>query len=138
MSFSRRQAIGALSAGVAAITLPGCSKLAVETSTSAEPLFPQGEAQVTALLDSIGENLLSLSPESATSLGIDVGARAHLRAKLSDRSQAGQDRIAATLRADLGRADAVDTAALTHSTRTSIEVVKSAYRVALDGFGQPF
>ena len=129
LSFSRRQAIGALSAGVAAIALPAGRAFAQA---------PAGEAQATALLDSIGENLLALSPESATSLGIDTGARAVLRSRLADRSKAGQDRIAATLRADLARAEAVDTAALSHSTRTSVEVVKSAYRVALDGFAQPY
>ena len=127
LSFSRRQALGLLSAGVATIAV-----------SPARAFAQAPAAQVTALLDSIGENLLALSPESATSLGIDTGARAHLRSRLSDRSQAGQDRIAATLRADLARAEAVDTSALTHSTRTSVEVVKSAYRVALDGFAQPY
>ncbi|HET9397332.1 MAG TPA: DUF885 domain-containing protein, partial [Sphingomicrobium sp.] len=132
LSFSRRQALGALSAGVAAVALPGCAP------TLAAGPAPSGEADVIALLDSIGENLLALSPESATSLGIDTGARAILRSWLSDRSQAGQDRFAATLRADLARAEMVDTSALTHSTRTSVEVVRSAYRVALDGFAQPY
>ena len=131
LSFSRRQALGALSAGVAAVALPGYAR-AIATQGSSS------EAEVTALLDSIGQNLLALSPEGATSLGIDTGANAHLRSKLADRSQTGQDRIAATLRADLVRAEAVDTRALTHSTRTSVEVVKSAYRVALDGFAQPY
>ena len=129
LSFSRRQALGLLSAGAATVAFQASRAFAQGAA---------GEAQVTALLDSIGENLLALSPESATSLGIDTGARAHLRSKLADRSQAGQDRIAATLRADLARAEAVDTAALSHSTRTSVEVVKSAYRVALDGFAQPY
>ena len=127
LSFSRRQALGLLSASVATVAV-----------SPARAFAQAPAAQVTALLDSIGENLLVLSPESATSLGIDSGARAHLRSRLSDRSQAGQDRIAATLRADLARAEAVDTSALTHSTRTSVEVVKSAYRVALDGFAQPY
>ena len=129
LSFSRRQALGALSAGVASVAISGSKAFAQA---------PAGEAQVTSLLDSIGENLLALSPESATSLGIDTGARAYLRSKLSDRSRAGQDKIAATLRSDLARAEAVDTTALSHSTRTSFEVVKSAYRVALDGFAQPY
>jgi uncharacterized protein (DUF885 family) len=129
LSFSRRQAIGALSAGVAAVALP---------TGRAFAQAPASEAQATNLLESIGENLLALSPESATSLGIDTGARAVLRSRLADRSKAGQDRIAATLRADLARAEAVNTAGLTHSTRTSVEVVKSAYRVALDGFAQPY
>jgi len=128
-SFSRRQAIGALSAGVATIALPASRVLAQA---------PAGEAQVTALLDSIGENLLALSPEGATSLGLDTGARAVLRSRLADRSQAGQDRLAAVLRSDLARAEAVDTASLTHATRTSVEVVRSAYRTALEGFAQPY
>ena len=129
LGFSRRQALCLLSAGVASVAI---------TSPRAFAQAPAGEGQVTALLDSIGENLLALSPESATSLGIDTGARALLRSRLSDRSKAGQDRVAATLRADLARAEAVDTRGLTHSTRTSVEVVKSAYRVALDGFTQPY
>jgi uncharacterized protein (DUF885 family) len=130
LSFSRRQAIGALSAGVAAVALPGYARAFAAT--------PASESSATALLDSIGENLLALSPESATSLGLDTGTHAYLRSKLADRSQTGQDRIAATLRADLARAEAVDTAALTYSTRTSIEVVQSAYRTALDGFAFPY
>jgi uncharacterized protein (DUF885 family) len=129
LSFSRREALGALSAGVATIAL---------APSRAFAQAPTGEAQVTALLDSIGENLLALSPESATSLGIDTGARAALRSRLADRSQAGQDKLAAALRADLARAEAVDVKSLTHSTRTSVEVVKSAYRVALEGFAQPY
>jgi len=129
LSFSRRQALGALSAGVATIALSPARALAQPRA---------GEAQATALLDSIGENLIALSPEGATSLGIDTGARASLRSKLADRSQVGQARLAAVLRADLARAEAVDTGALTHSTRTSVEVVRSAYRTALDGFAQPY
>jgi len=130
LSFSRRQALGALSAGVATIALPGYAR--------ALTAAPASEASATALLDSIGENLLVLSPESATSLGIDTGKNAYLRSRLADRSQAGQDRIATTLRADLARAEAVDTSALTHTTRTSVEVVRSAYRTSLDGFALPY
>ena len=131
-SLSRREAIGALSAGVAAVALPGCAR-----NLSARPGL-SSEADVTALLDSIGENLLAQSPESATSLGLDTGARALLRSRLADRSQTGQARLAATLRADLARAETVDVTSLTHSTRTSVEVVRSAYRVALDGFALPY
>ena len=129
LSFSRREALGALSAGVATIAL---------APSRAFAQAPSGEVQVTALLDSIGENLLALSPEGATSLGVDTGARAALRSQLADRSKAGQEKLAATLRADLARAEAVNTAGLSHSTKTSVEVVKSAYRVSLDGFAQPY
>jgi uncharacterized protein (DUF885 family) len=131
LSFSRRQALGALSAGVATIALPGGAR------AFAAPA-PSSDVGATALLDSIGQNLLVLSPETATSLGVDTGKNAFLRSKLADRSQAGQDRIAATLRTDLARAEAVDTASLTYPTRTSIEVVRSAYRTSLDGFALPY
>ena len=99
---------------------------------------PVGPANAAAVLESIGSNLLALYPESATSLGLDVGARASLRTKLSNRSAAGQARLAATLRADLARAGNVDTATLDHAMRTSIEVIKSAYRTALEGFALPY
>ena len=95
LSFSRRQAIGALSAGVAAAARPGCARSIVTAPPPAS-----GEAGAVALLESIGENLLWLDPEQATTLGLDTGARAALRSRLKDRSAAGQEKIAATLRAE--------------------------------------
>src|SRR4051794_26307117 len=62
--------------------------------------------QALALLDDLASNLLNLYPEGATSLGIDVGARAGLRARLTDRSAEGQQRIARQLRSDLDRLNA--------------------------------
>ena len=61
------------------------------------------ESQATALLDTIANNLLALSPESATSLGIDKGANAALRSQLSDRTPAGQARIAAVISSSISR-----------------------------------
>ncbi len=97
-----------------------------------------GDAAANALLDSIAENLLRLNPESATSLGVDKGARAALHAQLADRSQAGQRRIADQARADLARLGTIDAASLSHATRTSLNVVRSALTLALDGFAQPY
>ena len=51
-------------------------------SGAAVPAPPATDAEASALLDSIGENLLRLSPESATSLGVDTGERAALRSQL--------------------------------------------------------
>jgi uncharacterized protein (DUF885 family) len=130
--FSRRQALGSIGAASAFALLGGCATLPAPVGR------PTNEADAVGLLDSIAENLLSQSPESATSLGIDKGARAALRSRLSDRSAAGQARLAATLRADLVRAEAVDTVGLTFATRTSVDVVRSAYRTALEGFALPY
>ena len=96
------------------------------------------EANALALLDQIADNLLRLAPESATSLGIDTDARAALRSQLSDRSAQGQQRIASQLRADLAQASAFDTSGLSHATRTSLEVVRSAYATSLEGFTLPY
>ncbi len=126
---TRRDALAGLAATFA---LPLLAK--------ASPAFAQtaGEAQAKALLDSFAENLLRLNPEGATSLGVDTGNRAKLRYELGDRSAAGRQRVAATLKADLARAEALDTSALSFPTRTSVEVVKSAYTTALEGFALPY
>ena len=130
---SRRQALAALAASAALPFLSGCAR---EPSPAADA--NEKETLVTRLLEEIAENLLQLSPEGATSLGIDKDERRALRSKLGDRSAAGQDRIAATIRADLARVNAIDASNLSHATRTSVAVVKSAYEVALAGFALPY
>src|SRR5687768_10923225 len=89
------------------------------------------ETAAIALLDECAEYLLARFPESATSLGIDTDKRAAFRSQLTDRSESGKKRIADQVRADLARVNAFDTSGLSHKTRTSIEVVKSAYATAL-------
>jgi uncharacterized protein (DUF885 family) len=131
--FSRRAALAALASTT---VLPFTSGCGAERTVVAPPTT--SEAAARALLDEIGDNLLRLSPEGATSLGIDTGARADLRGQLSDRSAAGQQRMVSQLKRDLERASALDTSSLSHSTRTSVEVVRSAYATALQGFALPY
>jgi len=95
------------------------------------------DATAVALLDEVGDNLLRLSPEVATSLGLDTGARAGLRSQLADRSAEGQQRLAKQIRADLERVKAVDTSRLSHGVRTSVDVLRSAYATSLEGFALP-
>jgi uncharacterized protein (DUF885 family) len=134
-ALSRRQAVAALASSAAMPLLSGCARTLAEAPAAAAATTEAGAA---ALLDSVADNLLRLQPETATSLGVDKGEHAALRSLLADRSAAGQQRVAEILRTDLARAEAVDTSALTHSTRTSVEVVKSAYRTALEGFALPY
>ena len=96
------------------------------------------EAEASALLDQIGDNYLRFAPESATSLGVDTGPRAALRSQLTDRSAEGQQRIARQVRQDLERAKAFDVSGLSHATRTHIEVVRSCYTIASEGFALPY
>jgi uncharacterized protein (DUF885 family) len=127
LTFTRREAVAALAAS-AALPLVSCRRAGPAAT----------DADASKLLDSIGDNLLRLNPATATLLGIDTGARAAMRSQLEDRSPAGQQRLAALLKQDLARADAFDVSGLSFPVRTSVEVVRSAYKTALDGFALPY
>lgn len=133
---SRRQTLAALGAGAATLALTGCARGGAAILSA--PADSTAAARADALLDSIANNLLAHSPEGATSLGIDTGARSAMRGRLADRSAASQKAIDDTLTADLKRVRAFDTAGLDHATRTSLSVVESAYDTALAGFAQPY
>jgi uncharacterized protein (DUF885 family) len=138
-TLTRRQTLAGLGAGVALAALPGCSHGA--SATVGGPLRDSAawdETRASNLLEEIAESLLAHSPESATSLGIDTDAREALRAKLADRTAAGQAALAETLKQDLIIVSSADTTSLSHATRTSLAVVESAYGVALDGFALPY
>src|SRR5687767_227264 len=117
-TFTRRQTLAGLGASASLLALSGCATTPAATVGAADPI---------ALLDDIAYNLLTHEPERATSLGVDTGAHAALRGKLERVSPQAQEAYANTLRADLARARAVDTSLLDPATRTSFEVVESAY-----------
>lgn len=116
MHLSRRDLMTATASGIALGALPASAR--------------QAAADPSAALDAIADSYMALSPEEASGLGIDTGARAPLKARLSDRSQAGHDREEAWLRTALARLDALRPGD-TH--RTDAEVARTAYRNALDG-----
>ncbi|HEX4684422.1 MAG TPA: DUF885 domain-containing protein [Gemmatimonadaceae bacterium] len=134
---NRRELIATLASATTLPLLSACMRAHTNSTVAAGPTGP-ADADALAVLNDIGEHLLTLSPEGATSLGLDTGRRAALRSQLADRSAAGEERLAAQLRADLRRADAIDTAPLSHAVRTSVEVVRSAFGTALDGFAFPY
>ncbi|MGE3273899.1 MAG: DUF885 family protein [Vicinamibacterales bacterium] len=130
---NRREALAALASAAALPLLPGCGG---DSAPAAPPATTEADAM--ALLDASGEHLLTLFPETATSLGLDTGDRAALRSQLADRSAEGQQRVARRIREDLERLNALEASGLPHATRTSVEVVRSAYQLALDGFALPY
>jgi uncharacterized protein (DUF885 family) len=131
-TLSRREALAALASLSALPLLSARGRLDAFSAVTAD------EAGARALLDSIANNLLNLAPELATQLGIDNGTRAALRTQLADRSAAGQHRIAQQLRTDLDRLKVFDATGISHPTRTSFEVARSAYTTALEGFALPY
>ncbi|HEX6042015.1 DUF885 family protein, partial [Longimicrobium sp.] len=131
---TRREMLAALASIAALPLLSACGAAHVPPSAAAT----DADRSAVMILDQVGNALLELFPETATSLGLDVGPRAGLRSRLADRSIAGQQRIAQQLRADLGRLAAVDVGGLSHAVRTSVEVVRSAYTTALEGMALPY
>jgi uncharacterized protein (DUF885 family) len=128
-SLSRRSFIGALGASTALTVLPGCVT---------SPASASGQAAAEALLDDIAWNLLRHEPTRATSLGVDTGAHAALRSQLGGAGPEARAAKTATLRADLERARAFPKDGLDPATRTSFEVVESAYATAVDGMALPY
>ncbi|MBD3728943.1 MAG: DUF885 domain-containing protein [Sphingomonadales bacterium] len=128
---SRRQAMAGLGASTAIGLVSGCAPMA-PLATAPAP------ASATQLLDDIAWRLLAHEPERATSLGVDTGDHALLRYRLEDQTAAGQQAYADTLRADLQLVRSQDRVGVDPATVTSLEVVESAYSVALDGFALPY
>ena len=126
---SRRTTLQLLATGTAALALPGARALA------ASPAAPTSAAP---LLDSVAWNLIGHAPENATTLGVDTGAHAALRSQLEDRSFAGRAALADTLRSDLVKVQAFNPSHLSHAERTSLAVIRSAYKTSLDGLALPY
>ena len=96
------------------------------------------DAAVERLLAGIAEELLGDYPENATGLGIDTGARAPLKSRLTDRSAAGQAAIAWRVAARLERLRAIDADGLDAATRIDLDVVRTAHETAAAGFAFPY
>jgi uncharacterized protein (DUF885 family) len=129
---TRRRALGGLGLAGSALALPGCAQ------SGAGLALTSPAADASALLDAIAARLLETGPEGATSLALDTGARAAMRARLSDKSPQGVADLAALLKADLALVRGFDRAALDAGQRIAFEVVESAYAMALEGLALPY
>jgi uncharacterized protein (DUF885 family) len=126
---TRREVLGGLGA-VSAIALSGCAPRGVASAGPAP--------DAAALLDQVFWNLIEHEPGTATGLGVDTGDHSQLRYRLGDASAEGLEKLKATLTADLARVRAMEAAPLDASTRTSLEVIESAYSTALEGMQLPY
>jgi len=125
MPTNRRDFIVGTGAGLAAVNFPLDSAVADDRATE-------------KLLAEFAEELLVDYPESATSLGIDTGERAGLKAKLSDRSAAGQQAIAGRVAKRLERMKSIDLSRLGEATRIDADVMRTALEYAREGFAFPY
>jgi uncharacterized protein (DUF885 family) len=136
-SVSRREMV----AGLVAALAVGRARAAFPATTvgadAARGTTSPGNAAL-SLLDDLAWQLLELDPGKATELGVDMGEHAALRSRLDDRSAAGVDKQRAVLVEGLKRVRALSGAQVDVATRTSLEVVESAFGTALAGMALPY
>ena len=135
MSLSRRHLLQTASA-VTAAGLIGCLDGAVDTMKPADKTAEVDAA--TSVLDAAKDFMLRSYPETASSMGIDKGEYAELRAKLSDRSPAGQAAIAKRTRELSKDFAALDMEALSPDLALDVEVVAAVFDRSVKGFDFPY
>src|SRR5579859_8292786 len=81
------------------------------------------DARLDVLLDTLVQEDLHRRPEGATQLGLDTGANADLRGKLTDGSAAGLAAAKAQNADQLRRLAAIDRGALTASGRVNLDTL---------------
>lgn len=122
--------------------------LSVGAAALAGPAVAQPQGQLSALLERFFEEALDESPELATSLGFDKGARAAAKSKLSDASIGGAEKRKRANADQLRRLRAVDRAKLTGMDAVNYDSVlfgletSDAFNRAIpygyEGGGQPY
>lgn len=125
--FTRRDMLRAALSAAAVSALP----------TLAHAQAP-ADARLSALLSDFAEELLRLSPTSATSLGLDTGARAALRSQLEDASPAGDARWAGQVNSMLTRLDAIPRDQLGDDAQLRYDCVRYAASEGVAGLRFPF
>ena len=135
MLMNRRQFAGAAGAFAAGLTARPLTALAATGEDS----------RLNALLDRIFEGQMRLSPQYATSLGLDKGTLAPLRWQLNDVSLAGRDARAAHNRAALAQLAGIDRERLSQAGQLNLDVVRyqletrlEAPRLGLDDAQSPY
>lgn len=94
---------------------------------------PIGNPKLAKLLDAFVDEILNEAPEAATGLGLDKGARAGLKARLSDNSAAGR-RVQVAAYADRAkRIAAIDPKSLNPHDLTIRDTVLAAQQIGAEG-----
>ncbi|MGV7206962.1 DUF885 domain-containing protein [Oxalobacteraceae bacterium A2-2] len=128
---SRRDLLLATLSTAAAATLPGAVLAAVKPATA-------DDTRLHALLDEFAEELLRLSPTTATSLGLDSGPRAGLKSQLDDVSFTADEQWAAQVKSMLARLQKIERGALTARGQIQYDTVRYSANAGMDGLRFPF
>ena len=126
MTVSRRRLLQSSAAATALAALPACARKGTSV---------QGAGGV---LDGAVDFILNAYPETASTAGLDAGKYAAVKSRLTDRSPAGQAAIKAQTRDLLARLAKVDTASLPADEALNVDVVKTVFETASEGFDFPY
>jgi uncharacterized protein (DUF885 family) len=121
MSLDRRQIL--LSAGAVGLAA-AAPRLAFAAAL--------GDAALNARLDKLADTILNSSPEFATALGLDKGAKAGLKSLTSDSSWAAVKAVNQLCRDELKAIDAIPDAGLSHEARINKGVATYALELGVE------
>ena len=125
-SIDRRQMLALTLAAAVSASLP---RRATAEAGAAEPVAKR----FAALLATFAEEILRLKPETATSLGLDRGARIALKSELDSRSPAADERWARQVRSMVARLRGIDAARLAPLDRLHYDSVSYAANAGVEG-----
>ena len=102
------------------------------TAAARKPAAAPGDAAIGRYFNDLSEHILTNSPETATNLGLDVGARAALKSRLSDATMAAVSEDRVWCRASLARLESFPDAGLSPAARLNKAVVRYALELGRD------
>ncbi len=132
MKVSRRSMMQSTAAIAASGALISCKEKAVTNGAASHT------ASIDGLMEDATNLILNSYPESASSAGLDSGARKGLKSKLTDRSSSGQAKIKTEVKALLKRLRDVDTSKLDADAALNIDVVRTIFETTAEGFDFPY
>jgi len=133
--FSRRDLLLTV---MSAATVAAMPNLAAAASAAAAVKRSSADAQFFKLLGVFAEEILVLSPNTATSLGLDSGARSALKSQFADASPAGDAQWAEQVKSMLKRLAQIDRSKLSADAQIRYDTVRYAATEGVDGIGFSF
>jgi uncharacterized protein (DUF885 family) len=131
ITFDRRQTLAMALTATAVAAAPAVAEAATKA-------IPAKATRFRSLLDQFSEELLRLTPTTATSLGLDSGKRAALKAQLGDGSPAGDAKWAAQVKSMLTRLGTINRTTLSPADQIRYDTVKHAATKGVDGLKWKF
>lgn len=125
-TFSRRELLLSALSAAAVAALP---RIAGAQAKEALP----ADAQFSTLLADFAEEILRLSPTSATALGLDSGPRSGLKSRLQDASPAGDAAWASQVKSMLARLAPLERNKLSADAQVRYDSVQYAASAGVDG-----